>query len=278
MIYLCYNPYSRNGDKIDKIYKRLSKKDFVKLINLVEFDDVNILPLINRLNEKDNAKVVIASGDGTLNRIVNRIKDYEINKEIYLYKAGTGNDFRRSLKEKGKLINITKYLKNLPMISFDGKEELFLNGVGMGLDADVATYINTTRNDKSKSKFFKATYTCMKEFKPFDIDVEIDGNKFNFKKCSLVSVLNAEYMGGGMKFCPGLNRLDKRLGFLVIRDVSKIKLFFLFPLIYLGFHTIFRKNVSYILGNKINIRSNKKNKLQVDGEHHFNVDEISVKI
>lgn len=278
MIYLCYNPYSRNGDKIDKIYKKLSKKDFVKLINLVEFDDIDILPLINRLNEKDNAKVVIASGDGTLNRIVNRIKNYDINKEIYLYKAGTGNDFRRSIKEKGKLVNITAYLKNLPKIKYNNKEELFLNGVGMGLDANVATYINTTRNDKSKSKFFKATYTCMKEFKPFDIDVKIDNNEFSFKKCWLVSVLNAEYVGGGMKFAPKLKRLEKEVGFLVIYNTSKLLLFLLFPLIYLGLHTLIKKHVTYIKGKKIEIVSKSKNELQIDGEHHFNINKIEVEI
>lgn len=278
MIYLCYNPYSRNGNKIDKIYKKLIKKDLVKLVNLTELDEENIIPLINRLNEKKDAKVIIAGGDGTLNKIANKISNFNINKDIYLYKAGTGNDFRRSIKGKGHLVKITEYLKNLPSITFNNKKELFLNGIGLGLDANVATYINTTRNDKSKSKFFKATYKCIKEFKPFDIDVEIDENKLKFKNCVLVSVLNAEYVGGGMKFAPRLKRLDKKLGFLVINNISKIKLCLLFPLIYLGLHVYFKKYVSYITGNNIKIKSNTKNNLQIDGEHHFNVYETLVEI
>src|SRR5690554_5167227 len=123
---ILYNPLSNKGKNIkiaQKLYKKAIKKSVSsEIVNLLEIN--NVETFLNGYNEND--RMIIIGGDGTLNRIANQIRGINIKPQILMYKAGTGNDFMRSVKVKKNLSHVKPYLNNLPILKVNDKEEVFL--------------------------------------------------------------------------------------------------------------------------------------------------------
>ena len=81
-------------------------------------------------------RVLIAGGDGTLNRFINDTAGVGIPNELLYFGVGSGNDFLHDLgKEKGAApFPVKKYLENLPTVTVKGRTYRFLNGIGYGID------------------------------------------------------------------------------------------------------------------------------------------------
>ncbi len=136
MISILYNPLSRNGNNdklLNKIKNKVKKRFNTDNINLVNFFNLNLENFINELKEDD--KVILVGGDGTLNFAANYLKDKKIDNDFYLYKAGTGNDFGRCFK--GELVKLNDYITNLPKVIVNDHEYVYLNGCGIGVDGDM---------------------------------------------------------------------------------------------------------------------------------------------
>lgn len=274
---ILYNPLSRNGKNnklVLKLSRRLRKKGHtVEIKSLLEIS--NIEEYLKSVNPK--ARFIIVGGDGTLNHLANSIKDYDVKQEIYLFKGGTGNDFARSIKAKKKLVPIKKYLYNLPKISFNNKEYLFLNGVGLGIDGYVGHKLNEAAASKSRSNYLTITLSSFRTFNPGASVVTVDGKVIKIKKTWLVSVMNSQYFGGGMKIAPFANRNDETLQVVIVKGLSRLKLILLFPLIYRGWHRFIKKYVEIIEAKEVSVKFDEPNYMQVDGETFDNINEIKVK-
>ena len=137
MHYILFNPLSSNGtskkhvEKIEEFLK--SENHEYEIIDLVEAAK-NIDAYSSKIHRDDT--MIIVGGDGTLHRFVNGIRHIQNNSKVLLYRGGTGNDFSRDFP-KQMLIDITERIKNLPTVTVNGNEELFLNGCGFGVDGEV---------------------------------------------------------------------------------------------------------------------------------------------
>lgn len=276
MYLILYNPISRNGANtniVEKVVKKMKKKhESVRVKSLLEIEDKK--EFLSNLDPE--TKIIIVGGDGTLNRVANEIRGIENLPEIYLYKAGTGNDFRRSLKNKKKLTRIDQYLINLPNVTFKNEDIVFLNGVGLGFDALVCHTVEESKKKKNKLNFFSSVFRSLKNFQPFDFEVEIDGKRQRFEDAWFVSIMNSKYFGGGMKIAPKADRESDTLEVVVIHGISKFKLSLLFPIIYLGWHTGI-KNVKVFTGKNIKVFSDLPAYVQIDGDVYDNVLELEAR-
>ena len=142
MYYIMFNPLSSNGtsqkhvEKIEEFLK--SQNNEYEVINLVEAAR-NVEAYASKIHREDT--MIIVGGDGTLHRFVNGIRNIQNNSKVLLYRGGTGNDFSRDFP-KQMLIDITDHIKNLPLVTVNGKEELFLNGCGFGVDGEVCLMVD----------------------------------------------------------------------------------------------------------------------------------------
>lgn len=273
---ILYNPLSKAGNN-EKIAKKLVKKLNKKAIQTEIIDITKVLDVNDFLTSHKTAeRFIIVGGDGTLNVLANKIKDIKIKQDIYLYKAGTGNDFARSLKQKGKLINIKKYLYNLPVIKFNDNEKMFLNGVGLGLDGLVVHMVNQSKFKNNKANYFKNALSGFKQYKPNISEVIVNGKTIKIDKTWFVAVMNDKYFGGGMKLAPKASRDSDDLQLVIVKDVPKWLLFLIFPTIYMGIHTIFKKYVNIINTKEIEIKFKDKQYLQIDGEDYKDVEYVNV--
>lgn len=275
-----YNPLSKGGlnKKLhSKLKKHLTKRNFTFEISSI----LNIEDVKSFLNELDlKTKIIIVGGDGTLHHLANTLVGYEVKNDIYALKAGTGNDFIRSLKTREKLVRINDYIKDIPydnVTEIEKRKRYFLNSVGMGVDAYIVHLVNSTEKRRGKWNYFKNVYKGFREYSPYELTLEIDGEAKTFKKTWLAVVANSSYFGGGMKISPNSKRLDDELEVIVVHKLPKFLVLLIFPLIYLGWHVILKRSVKIYKGKEIKITSNVDKHVQYDGETVYPRQKIDVK-
>lgn len=274
---ILYNPLSSNGKNVKvvtKLKKKLKKKGrSVKEYNLIEIEDIR--EFIQR--RQNVSRFIIIGGDGTISRFANDIQNLKIKPGIFVYKAGTGNDFIRSLERRKGFIDIKRFLKDLPYVTVDDQNISFLNGVGLGLDGLVCHKVNHSKHMKNKFNYFRHALEAFREFKPKKAQIILDNDLvIQTDKALFVSVMNSKYFGGGMKIAPKANRSNEDFQVVVINNVPKWMLFFLIPTIYLGLHTKFKKYVSIYNAKKVLITFEENEIMQIDGEPTENIHQITV--
>lgn len=275
-IYLLYNPISSNNKdilkKVKTFSKKMAKEGTSYLVNVLEISGKEEEFLLQR-NEND--KVIICGGDGTINTFINRVKPESIKCRIYLYTCGTGNDFARDFKKKH--FEITEHLKNTPHFTInEGITHNFINGVGVGVDAVVCKSKQQYKTSGVKKGYLSIALSALKSFRPYSLDIEIDGEMKHFENTWFVICNQGVYMGGGMKVTPKASRNDEYLDICVVHTIGKKKIILIFPFIYLGLHTLFKKYVNIFKAKKVKIIPNGCSILQHDGEILENIKSLEV--
>lgn len=273
---LLYNPLSRNGKNerfIEKIKHQLKKQgNAVVAYNILTIEDPHAF--ISSC-EKDD-RVILVGGDGTINHLANRIYGLQYDQELYMYQAGTGNDFIRSLKTKDKIVPIKSYIQSLPKIKFQDQERYFLNGSGAGLDGYVGHLVNHSKYKKNKLNYFRHSFEAFAKFKPIAATFTADGKTWKESKVWFASVMNGAYFGGGMKIAPKANRKDQHLDLVIVKDIPKWLLILIFPTIYFGWHVIFKSYVKTYKVHQVNIAFDEPTYVQIDGDTVYPIHEIEV--
>lgn len=263
---ILYNPLSRNGKKesfIQSIVEHLEEKgNKVRTVNVLEVQEIQ--PFLDTLNDDD--RIILVGGDGTLNRLANHIYDLKYPQQLFMYQAGTGNDFIRSLKTKQKVVLIKPYLKDLPIVEYNEQKKYFLNGAGAGLDGYIGDLVNNSKYKKNKLNYFRHAFEGFIKFKPIHAKLDIDSKIIEEKKVWFASVMHAPYFGGGMKIAPKASRNEKALYVVIVKKIPKWLLIVIFPTIYLGWHVIFKRYVSVYRAEHVKIEFKEDTYLQIDGD------------
>ncbi len=273
--FVIYNPLSNNGrgraqsEKLCKIYGNVMLIDITQIKSYREFFD--------GVSESD--RVIICGGDGTINRFINDTATLELNVPIYYYPAGSGNDFAKDIgiAEGDEPICIDKYLKALPRVIVNGKESLFLNGVGYGVDGyccEVGDKLRT-QSDKPVNYTAIAIKGLLFHYKRTNATVTVDGATKKYKGVWIAPTMNGRYYGGGMMPTPEQDRLSEKreLSLMVMYGSGKLKTLMVFPTIFKGEHIKKTKMVEVLTGKDITVRFDKPTALQIDGETVLGVTE-----
>ena len=281
MIYALYNPLAGNKT-CEEQSRRLAeyyKEDELKFLSLSNIDHA---AFFSSLNAED--KVVICGGDGTLNRFVNDMRDIRINNEILYYAAGSGNDFLHDLgKEKGEPpFAINQYIKDLPSVTVNGRESLFINAIGYGIDGyccEVGDELRKRPGGKPVNYSSIAIKGLLYAFKPSNATVIIDGREKHYKKVWIAPTMNGRFYGGGMNAAPEQRRDDPDGKFSVViwHGSNKLKTLMVFPSIFKGEHVRHRECIDIVRADEVTVRFDKPCALQIDGETVLNVTEYTAK-
>lgn len=266
--YVLYNPKAGNGVHADRV-KALEASLGGELM-ILDIDRItNYRAFLQGLEAEDY--LVIAGGDGTLNRFVNDTAGLAIRNEIFCFPTGTGNDFARDLgKHPGDApFPITGYLKNLPTVEVRGKTYRFLNGVGYGIDG----YCSETGDELRKTPGKKVSYPAIAvrgllfHYKPTRATVTVDGVTHVYDKVWLAPTMNGRFYGGGMMPAPEQNRCGSgTLSVMVFRDTGILRALRVFPSIFKGTHVRHTDMVEILEGREITVEFDRPTPLQIDGE------------
>jgi len=215
--------------------------------------------------------ILLCGGDGTVHEALPAIA--ETNLPFGLIPCGRGNDFARNI---GLSMNLRKHC----ILPFDPRVRKFdlptINAIPfvsiacIGLDAEVN---RLARDGKGyfggKLGYIVCVLKALKKFKPFEIEMTIDG-QFWRDRVMMVTIANGPYYGGGMKIAPDAIMDDGVLNICIVKEMSKWELLREFPKVFKGTH-IFNPNFVMKTGQKAKIQSDEYREIFADGEYVGNL-------
>ena len=267
--FVLFNPLSSSG-KGENLARKL---DGILLgCEIIYVDITNLKDMktfFAQISEED--EVYVCGGDGTLNSFVNLTADIPYKNKIYYFTTGSGNDFLRDLGKDNGLspFCINKYLQNLPIVTVNGKDYRFLNGVGFGVDGYCCEVAEDLR---AKNKKINYTAIVLKGFmfgyKPTAARVTVDGKEFRYDRIWLAPTMKGRSYGGGLRLCPEQDRMSENgeVTFMAVHNSGKLNLLTKFPSIYKGTHVKFKDLVAMHTGHDITVEFERPSPLQIDGE------------
>lgn len=276
MIYVLYNPLANNN------HGKESLKDLPKVVK-EKYEEKNLIDLdlnefVKSLKEED--ELILVGGDGTINRFINRLNGVCPKNKVYLFKAGTGNDFLTDIESKDDLVLLNKYLVNLPKVTVNDKTYYFINGIGYGIDGYCCEVADKLKQKSNKPINYAgiAIKGILFHFKSRNAKVTIDGVTKEYKHVYLSPTMNGRFYGGGMKVAPSQDRLNspRTVTNMVYKAGNRFAALMAFPSIFKGEHVKKTKIVTLTVGKVVEVEFDKPCALQIDGETILNVKSYKV--
>ena len=276
MNYVLYNAKSHNGNQVDTIEKFKELEATKKNVLDVNYDE--FLPSL-----KEDDKVILVGGDGTLNHFVNDVDGKELPCKFYFYSAGTGNDFKNDMKDyiEDDLIYLNDCIKDLPTVIIDEKCYKFIDGIGFGIDGyccEVGDDLQA-KSDKPVNYTSIAIKGLLFHYKRPNAKVTVDGITKEYKRVWLAPTMLGKYYGGGMMVAPNQDRFNKErlLTNVVMHKACKLKTLMVFPKIFKGEHVKHTEMIDVRTGKEFTVEFDRPTALQIDGETVRNVVKYTVR-
>ena len=260
-----YNPFSGEREilkYLDYIINAYQKNNYVIVPFRISYN-VNLEEAFIDIDDSYD-HILISGGDGTVNQIVNIIKNKNLNIPIAVLPAGTANDFAHVIGMPHSIRqSVDMILKSTPKFIDLGKvnDKYFINIFSCGLFTDVSQKTPTNQ----KNTFGKLAYyfTGLKElpnFKKLNLSVKSEHHNFNGSSI-LFFVFNGRTAGGFEIAHDSL--VDDGMLDVIIVDGENIleKLTFVSQF-------ILKKNLEYPKG----IIHFKTDSLEIEIENNYNTD------
>ena len=211
-------------------------------------------------------RIVAMGGDGTVNEIANGM----LNRDAVLavIPAGTGNDFIRMLGIPADPFEALDVLTNGRERTMDlgqvADDRYFVNGVGIGIDAQVARDVLQMKRLQGAAAYVSAAVREVFRFKAFPVTIESADWQLD-ATCLSIGLSNGKFAGGGFKLAPEADIVDGRIDISAIEDYSRLERLVRLPRVRAGKHLGWQK-VHYRQLTEATIASPSKLIAHVDGE------------
>ncbi len=211
-------------------------------------------------------RIVAMGGDGTVNEVVNGMLDKDA--VLAVIPAGTGNDFVRMLGIPADPFDAIDLLADGRERTMDlgriADDRCFVNGVGIGIDAQVARDVLQMERLRGAAAYISAAVKEVFRFKAFPVTIESADWRLDVT-CLSIGIANGKYAGGGFKLAPEADIVDGMIDVSAIEDYSKIERLVRLPKVRAGKHLRWRK-VHYRQLSEATIASPSKLIAHIDGE------------
>jgi diacylglycerol kinase (ATP) len=269
------NPVAGNGFALslaDKIKEMISRHDLDA--DIVYTSKKGHASELSKMYAGENYKYIIGvGGDGTFNEIAVPLVN---NKDVItgLIPGGTGNDFVQITGFPGRFEEKdweTFFMHNtIPMDAGDCNGKVFLNGMGLGFDAQVAAENYTKPGEVKrggKNKYIWHILKTLLFFREKKMIVISHGNRTE-SDCFINTIANGRRFAGGFFLTPKAIANDGLLDICSIKKLTlpqRLKILLKVPK---GTH-IYDKKVNYFQAEKLTLEFPAEVPFHVDGELYF---------
>lgn len=264
-----YNPFSGENRiilDIDTVIKVNQKYGYVvEPFRISEgFDVSDALKNIH----KEYKYILIAGGDGTVDRVVNTMKKMNIDLPIAILPVGTANDFAKFLDMPSDVEEACEQILNSKEKYIDiGKmnDKYFINVASTGLFTDVSqkTDLNL-KNTMGKLAYYLKGLESLPNFKKIKIKVKSEQCNF-YGDMILMLVFNGQ-TAGNLKMAYKAKIDDGLLDVIIIKAGMLKDLITLFIKMLKGEHLEEGSELVYFKTDKLYIECNEDIVTDIDGE------------
>ena len=223
-----YNPKSGNGNitrYIDMVIAKSEEKGFVVIPHRITNDEY-LDEFLQEVCNMDIDRTIIAGGDGTIHRIINKLYLFNIECKIGILAVGTANDFAYHL-------NIPKQIDDMIDLSFSdemskcdiGKanNEYFINVASMGFLIDISQRTNPNlKNNIGVLAYYIKGIEELPRLKPIKIDIESDECTLKDQDIYFMLIMNGKSAGGFKKISPTSLINDGYLDVIIFKKTTLI--------------------------------------------------------
>ncbi|SHE35134.1 YegS/Rv2252/BmrU family lipid kinase [Clostridium fallax] len=263
-----YNPYSGENlilNEIDTVIRVHQKYGYQVIVYRIErgkdlgeaFDD-NI----------HVDYVLVAGGDGTVDTVVNKMKERNLDIPIGILPVGTANDFSKFLGipnnvEKACIQILESEPKGVDVSSINDK--YFINVASTGLFTDVSQKTDDhLKNTIGKLAYYLKGIEQLPNFR--SLKVKITSKEVNFDGYMYLMLVFNGQTAGNFKLATEADAMDGKLDVIVFKAVPIKELLPLFIKVLKGEHLEEKDKVLYFKTSEIKIESNEDIVTDIDGE------------
>ncbi len=211
-------------------------------------------------------RIVAMGGDGTVNEVANGVLGSPA--ALGVIPAGTGNDFVRTLGIPSDPLEALKMLSEAGERMIDvgrvGEDRFFVNGLGIGIDAQVARDVLGMERLRGAPAYIYAAVKEVFRFGAFPVHLEGQGISEDLR-CLSLGVANGKYCGGGFMLAPRASVDDGLIDVAAIGDFPRMERLLRLPQARAGKH-LKLPQVRYVQVPRIRVSSDAKLIAHMDGE------------
>jgi YegS/Rv2252/BmrU family lipid kinase len=270
------NPVAGNGFAatiLPELKRNLEKRNIQAEIALTERYG-HATELSERFLNTGYTHIIGVGGDGTMNEISRPLIGH---KDVItgLIPAGTGNDFIQILgfpdRFSDREWDIFFEGKTAEIDTGNCNGKIFLNGMGLGFDAEVAAE-NYTEPGKvkkgGKNKYIWHIVKTLLFFREKKMKVTVNGNEAVSTDCFINTIASGRRFAGGFLLTPEAIADDGLLDVCMIRKLNLFQRFSMLMKVPSGKH-INESKVNYYKTDRISLEFKSEVPFHVDGELFF---------
>lgn len=273
-IKLIYNPVSGDGgfkNFLDIVIKKFQANGYLVEILRTQKNDLACGFFEQPDDGWENTSIVVAGGDGTVSKVVNKMIKHQVTAPLGIIPMGTANDIASYLGMPKNILKCCQIIVENNQIKIDVgmiNNNYFTSVASGGLVASVpqATDVRL-KNTLGKLAYYLKGLEEIPTFRP--ISISLESLEYNFEGNLLFFlVLNGQFAGGFKKLAPQASINDGKFDVLLFKDVSLPVLARLFVKLLRGEH-INDPNVIFFQTKKLLIKpccNNNTIITDVDGE------------
>jgi diacylglycerol kinase (ATP) len=231
--------------------------------------------------ERGYGRVVAVGGDGTINEVVNGLlgsrERLGRSAQLGIVPLGTGSDFIKVLDgvQANDLDGAARRLAAGQVRAIDAAkisvsagtqdlERYFINGLGTGIDAQVAVESLKVTRLKGFAVYLVSVIRALASYKPSPMVVRFDNHEIR-KRLLFASVANGRCQGGGFWMTPEALIDDGKLDLCIVERMRLDEIIRYLPRLMEGSHTTLRQ-VTMGQAQRVEISSNTPIPVATDGE------------
>ncbi len=212
-------------------------------------------------------EVIIMGGDGTVNYVVNELRNKKIPFSIV--SNGTGNDSVKSLHGEMDFKKQVEIALHGKIKHFDlgvCNDRYFVNGVGVGFDGEVVREMVKKGNKRGGHLDYLLTVLrIVGGYKEKILGFSLDG-QWHERRILLMTISNGTTFGGGFIINPDAKTDDGKLNVCIFNELKPIMRFWHLPKLKSGSHGKV-KEVEFHLASEIVVESEEDVVAHLDGEY-----------
>lgn len=215
---------------------------------------------------QDFSDAWIVGGDGTLNYFINRYPAVQL--PLVIFNGGTGNDFHWLLYgNKTSEEQLETALAAEPKKVDAGRcnDRLFINGVGVGFEGEVAKALTGKKKLSGKTSFLLMILRKVFSYRSKQYTIQSAEKNVTGRKL-LIDVSNGRRAGGGFHIAPAARADDGLLDVVIAESLSPLQRLRYLPVIEKGKH-LSLPIICHFTTRQITIKSDSVIQYHLDGEY-----------